>query len=84
MRQSAKYTVGLLAEMSAKNSKGVKIIRNMSAKNSEGCLLGCLLIFPVFENGLNVTVETRNDIKRNMGPRKSLVQWSTPFCLLNE
>ena len=50
--------MGLLAQMSAKNSEGVKINRNMSAKNSEGCLLGCLLIFPVFENGLNVTVET--------------------------
>ena len=42
MCQSAKYTVGLLAQMSAKNSEGVKdvrqIIKNISAENSEGVL----------------------------------------------
>ena len=54
--------------MSAKNSEGVKdvcqMIRNISAENSEG------------ENGLNVTVETKNDIKRNKGRKKSLLQCS--------
>ena len=43
MCQSAKYTVGLLAQMSAKNSEGVKyvcqMIRNISTENSEGVLV---------------------------------------------